>query len=104
MRRAVLLAALLLLTPALGSAQARSARCVDINSAPVAQLQRIVHINSVRADEIVRLRTERPFASVEQLTRVRGIAAKRLTDIVQQGLACVRRPAEPGARGTPAGR
>ena len=61
--------------------------CVDINTASTRQLDRIVHIGPVRAEEIVQ---RRPFGSVRELTRVNGIAQKRLRDIEEQGLACVK--------------
>lgn len=78
-------------------AQARHAEdagqqpCVDINTANAQQLQRIIHIGPVRAAQIIELRRHRPFKSVGELTRVRGIAARRLADIRAQGLACVLR-------------
>jgi competence protein ComEC len=76
--------------------------CVDINRAPERELVRIIHIGPDRARQIVRLRAERPFTRVEELVRVRGIAAARLRDIVAQGVACVAHRgvrAGPGARG-----
>lgn len=66
--------------------------CVDINTATVDELQRIIHIGEVRSREIVRLRQQRPFGSVDQLKRVNGIAEARLRDIKKQGLACVKQP------------
>ncbi len=48
----------------------------------------------MRAKQIIELRRVKPFASVDQLTRVRGIAAKRLADIKQEGIACVRKKGE----------
>jgi competence protein ComEC len=60
--------------------------CVNINTASHENLQRIIHIGPVRATELISLR---PFASVDHLTRVNGIAAGRLRDIKAQGLACV---------------
>ena len=66
-----------------------TAGCVNINTDSEFELTGIIHIDEVRAREIVRLREERPFESVEELTRVRGIAAGRLADIVAQGLACL---------------
>jgi beta-lactamase superfamily II metal-dependent hydrolase len=70
--------------------QARpTASCVNINRADLAELQRIIHIGPARAQQIVELRRARPFASVSELTRVNGIAAARLRDIVAQGIACV---------------
>ena len=68
---------------------APAADCVDINSAPAPQLERIIHIGPVRARDVMRLRQERPFSSVAELTRVSGIASARMADIRSQGLACV---------------
>ena len=62
------------------------AECVDINRASAARLELIIHIGPKRALQIIRLR---PFKSVDGLTRVKGIAAKRLADIKRQGVACV---------------
>jgi competence protein ComEC len=59
---------------------------VNINNASIQDLTRIVHIGTVRAEEIVRIR---PFRTVDDLTRVSGIGQVRLQDIVAQGLACV---------------
>lgn len=66
-----------------------SAGCVDINTASIGELERIIHIGPVRAAEIVRLRELAPFASVTDLLRVSGIGAARLSQIVEQGVACV---------------
>ena len=87
LQKAMFLAfAVALLSPVLASAQA----CVDINSASAAQLDRIIHIGPERAQQIIALRAQRRFASMDELVRVRGIAAARLRDIKAQGLACVR--------------
>jgi competence protein ComEC len=59
---------------------------VDINVAPVGDLQRIRHIGPARAEAVVRLR---PFLRVEELRRVDGIGAARLADIIGEGVACV---------------
>ena len=59
---------------------------VDINSAGVEELEQIVHIGSTRAQEMIGLRR---FANVDSMTRISGIAAGRLADIKQEGLACV---------------
>lgn len=64
--------------------------CVDINTAGVEELQEIIHIGPKRAVQIVNLRRQRPFRSVDELVRVKGIATKRLADITRQGAACVR--------------
>jgi competence protein ComEC len=58
---------------------------VDINSAGFEELQEIIHIGPARAEDIIRLR---PFASVDSMTGIDGIAAGRLADIKQQGVAC----------------
>ncbi len=62
---------------------------VEINSASIQELTRIVHIGPARAEEIVRLR---PFSSLDNLTRVPGIGAKIVADIKEQGLAYVIAP------------
>ena len=53
-------------------------------------LERIIHIGPERAGQIVQLRKEKPFRNVDELVRVKGIAAARLADIKKEGLACVR--------------
>jgi DNA uptake protein ComE-like DNA-binding protein len=64
---------------------ATSEVCVDVNTASLDQLQRLVHIGAQRAQQIVSLR---PFRSVDELIRVSGIGPARLRDIVAQGLVC----------------
>ena len=59
---------------------------IDVNSASREELDRIMHIGGERAGQILRLR---PFSSVDDLIRVRGIGPVRLSDIKAQGLACV---------------
>ena len=59
---------------------------VDINIASVEELKRIKHISDVRAPLVV---DSRPYTSIDQLTRVKGIAAGRLADIKAEGIACV---------------
>lgn len=66
-----------------------ASQCVNINTASQQDLRRIVHIDEARAQQIIQLRQERRFATVDELTRVSGIAAVRLADIKAQGLACV---------------
>lgn len=58
---------------------------VNINTASVQELQRIYEVGPARAEQIVALR---PFNSVDELTRVSGIAEGRLVGIKAQGLAC----------------
>lgn len=64
-----------------------STNCIDINSASVEELQAIVHIGPARAEEILTLR---PFSAVDGMTKVKGIAAGRLSDIISEGRACVK--------------
>lgn len=60
--------------------------CVNINTASFEDLKRIIHVDDDRANQIIHLR---PFRSVDDLIRVKGIGKKRLEDIKAQGLACV---------------
>lgn len=60
--------------------------CIDLNTASLEALTQIVHIDEVRASEVINFR---PYSSIEQLTQIRGIAAARLQDILEQGLACI---------------
>ncbi|WP_179295439.1 stalk domain-containing protein [Bacillus sp. FJAT-45350] len=61
--------------------------CVNINQANSDQLTSIIHIDSERANEIIRLR---PFNSLNDLTRVRGIGPARVNDITNERVACIR--------------
>ena len=67
--------------------QAEVDGCVDINTAGVDDLDRIVNIGPSRADQMLELR---PFSSVEDMIRISGIGEASLADIIEQGLACVR--------------
>ena len=46
----------------------------------------IIHIGPVRAAEMLLLR---PFSSLDDLVRIKGISAVRLADIKAEGLACI---------------
>jgi DNA uptake protein ComE-like DNA-binding protein len=59
---------------------------IDVNSAGTHELERIVHIGPARAEQVEELR---PFTNLRDLTRVPGIGEKRLTEIVEQNVACV---------------
>ncbi len=59
---------------------------VDINSASLEDLDKIVNVGPARAQQIVSLR---PFESVDDLINVVGIGNATLEEIRQQGLACV---------------
>jgi competence protein ComEC len=63
--------------------------CLDLNRTDLETLQEITHVGPERAVQIVALREQRPFASLEDLTRVEGIGPSRLKQIQEQGLACV---------------
>ena len=91
MRSTARTSALLLALTLIGATAALGQDCVDLNTASAGQLQRIIHIGPERARQIITLRAQRPFASVDDIVRVKGIAAARLRDIKAQGLACVRR-------------
>jgi competence protein ComEC len=69
---------------------AQKSPCIDINTASAKELERIIHIGPERAGQIVQLRKEKPFRNVDELVRVKGIAAVRMADIKKEGLACVR--------------
>jgi len=59
---------------------------IDINSAPLEDLVKVIHIGEVRAEELISLR---PFSSLDDLTRIKGISKTRVEDIKKQGLAWV---------------
>ena len=60
---------------------------VDVNSASLEDLQRIIHIGATRAQGLIALR---PFASVSDLARISGIGnGARLSQIKAENLACV---------------
>ncbi len=74
---------------------------ININAATLVQLQDIVHIGEARALQIINLRQVEPFASLDDLHRVDGIAlgGTRLDQIKAQGLA-VAGPSLPTQTGT----
>jgi competence protein ComEC len=63
-----------------------SGNCIDVNTATIEQLQEIMHIGAARAQDLIQLR---PFSSVDDLGRIKGIGPARIADIKSQGLACV---------------
>lgn len=71
---------------------AEAAEKIDINVAPLTDLVKIIHIGEARALELISLR---PFSSLDDLDRIKGIGVKRIEDIKKQGLAWVGPPAEP---------
>ena len=60
---------------------------IDINSANLSQLDEIVHVGPKTAQKII---DARPYSSVSDLSRVKGIGnGKYLQDIINQGWACI---------------
>ena len=68
---------------------ASSSDCIDINTAPKEELVKIKQIGESRAAQILRLREEKLFSSVDDMDRIIGIGPARIADIKEQGLACV---------------
>lgn len=60
--------------------------CININHASFEELQNIIHIGPARAQDII---DQRPFDSIDDLTKIKGIGSARIKDIKDQGLACV---------------
>lgn len=63
-----------------------AAEKIDINTSPLEDLIKIIHIGEARALELISLR---PFSSLDDLARIKGIGEKRVEDIKKQGLAWV---------------
>jgi hypothetical protein len=59
---------------------------VDVNTASIEELIEIIHIGEARARELISLR---PFYSLDDLERIKGISLARVKDIKNQGLAWV---------------
>ncbi len=64
------------------------AGCIDINIASKEDLVRIRHIGESRAEQIIELRKQEVFKSMDDLNRVYGIGPARISDIKEQGLTC----------------
>lgn len=60
--------------------------CVDLNNASFEALQDIIHIGPARAELIIE---QRPFQTVDDLTKIKGIGPARIADIKSEGNACV---------------
>ncbi|WKA51351.1 MBL fold metallo-hydrolase [Planococcus liqunii] len=61
-------------------------RCLDINKASTAELQEIAGIGASLAEAIVK---ERPFKTIEELDKIKGIGNGKISAIKEQGLACI---------------
>lgn len=65
---------------------APSESCVNINTASEKDIQTINHIGPARAIDLIELR---PYDSVEDLSRIKGIGQARIADIITQNVACI---------------
>lgn len=75
----------LLLSLSLSPLAALAAEPVDLNSADVAALERVVGIGPAKAKAIVDYRNEHgPFASVDDLSKVSGFGAKSVEKLRPQ--------------------
>jgi competence protein ComEA len=79
--RAGRVVAALVLAGTLGAVGMAAAAPVDINSASAAELEALPGIGAVKAAAIVEERKSRPFSSVEDLERVRGIGPALVADL-----------------------
>lgn len=59
--------------------------CVDLNYASEEEIQNIIHIGVERAKSVIE---QRPFNSIDELTKIKGIGPARIDDIKAQGVAC----------------
>ena len=82
----VLLSLLSLFLLLLPSNKPLNAIQIDINTAPLEDLVKIIHIGEKRALELISLR---PFSSLDDLIKIKGIAEARVQDIKKQGLAWI---------------
>lgn len=71
----------LVLAGILGAAGGASAAPVDVNTASAAELEALPGIGAAKAAAIVEERQLRPFASVEDLERVRGIGPALVAEL-----------------------
>lgn len=70
-----------------------AAEKIDINTAPLEDLVKIIHIGEIRARELISLR---PFSFLDELTKIKGIGEAKLRDIKEQNLAWIAPQSQPG--------
>lgn len=63
--------------------------CININTAPDTDLQKIIHIGPKLSMQIIQLRSDKQFSSVDDLIKVKGIGSSTLADINKEGIVCV---------------
>ena len=80
---------------ALSVLPAPAAQRIDVNDATVEQLTALPGIGAAKAEAIVAERSERPFSSVDDLERVRGIGPSLVADLRDRVTA-----GKTGGRGT----
>jgi DNA uptake protein ComE-like DNA-binding protein len=59
---------------------------VNLNTADICDLCQIKHVGQVVANRIIDARN---FKDVYELSKVKGLGDKRMTDILEEGVACV---------------
>ncbi|WP_225884621.1 helix-hairpin-helix domain-containing protein [Halomonas elongata] len=65
--------------------ESAGSECININDAAASRLDELPHIGPSRAESVI---GERPYQSVDGLTRVSGIGPSRVEDIEASGLVC----------------
>jgi hypothetical protein len=95
LRKTFVVCILFLLLPVLFFAY--GAEVVDINTASLAQLDNLVGIGPALGQGII---DNRPYNSIDDLLKVKGIGPKNLAKIKQQGLACVNCPSTSSGQAT----
>ena len=60
--------------------------CININEASEADIQNIIHFGVERAALLIK---SRPYDSIDDLKRIKGIGPARIKDIKEQNIACI---------------
>nr|WP_299380319.1 helix-hairpin-helix domain-containing protein [uncultured Halomonas sp.] len=68
-----------------GLSDGHGSHCIDLNRALPSELDRLPNVGPARAQDII---GGRPWASVDDLTRINGIGSARVEEIRQSGLVC----------------